>query len=74
MGYFSCGSELDVYEAIYCEKCVRCGDCSVHLAHIMYAHRLHDKEKHVGRKILNMLISLDVGGMNNEKCSMFYER
>lgn len=72
MAYFSNGSEGDMYESKYCDKCVHQGDensgCIIWLIHLCYAYELCNS-KEAGKKILDMLIPQD--GLFAGKCSMF---
>lgn len=71
MGYFSNGTEGDIFEANNCAKCahnVESG-CPVMLAHLVYAYELCNEEKHPGKIILDMLIPRK--GAFNGRCAMF---
>lgn len=75
MGYFSNGTEGDMFEATYCNKCVHEDDekgCPVMLAHILYSYDLCNETKHPGKVMLDMLIPRD--GPWNKQCAMFHEK
>lgn len=74
MGYFSNGTEGDMYEAKYCANCVH-GEsdpekpvCPVMLAHLFYAYE-ECNSKSNAKHILDTLIPID--GAFNAQCSMF---
>ncbi len=75
MGYFSNGTEGDIYEAEHCEKCV-------HWKHdqqtdtwgcpVMDAHTLHNYEQTENKALESVLGRLiPRGERGNLKCSMF---
>lgn len=68
MGYFSNGTEGEMYEAEYCAKCDHNAndDCAVLLAHLIYNYDECNKKD----SILHLLIPRDKDGYN-EKCKMF---
>lgn len=72
MGYFSNGTEGDMYEEEYCNHCVHEDEekgCAVMLAHLIHNYKECNKKD----SILHMLIPRDAQGFN-EKCRMFIER
>jgi hypothetical protein len=67
MGYFSNGTEGEMFEDAWCSRCVHSdisGDreigvdppCPVWMAHTLYAYDLCNEEEHPGKVILDMLI------------------
>jgi hypothetical protein len=65
MGYFSNGTEGDLYENRYCMRCWHQGDCAVWDAHMLYNYdECNNKES-----ILHILIPRD--GIKNLECKMF---
>ena len=72
MGYFSNGTEGEMYEEEYCSKCIheRPGveTCAVLQAHLIYNYDECNKKD----SILHMLIPRD--GCENLKCKMYYPR
>lgn len=73
MGYFSNGSEAEMYESRYCRRCVHgdgagSGGCAVMLAHFM---RNYD-DCNNDDSVLHILIPRK--GIENERCTMFHER
>lgn len=77
MGYFSNGTEGDLYESRYCNRCVHEDDekgCPVMLAHILYAYELCNEEKHPGKVMLDLLIPRSKDGCGNEQCVMFHPK
>lgn len=76
MGYFSNGSEGDMYEAQYCARCVHSNDengCPVMLAHVLYAYEECNSKSNAAH-ILTMLIPprKDQPAFNDQ-CAMFCE-
>jgi hypothetical protein len=77
MGYFSNGTEGDMYEARYCARCVHSVDdpekpgCPVMLAHVLYAYEECGKKSNAAH-VLEILIPRD--GAFNAQCAMFVER
>lgn len=72
MGYFSNGTEGDIYEAQYCARCVhenKSDGCPVMLAHVLHNYRDCNKED----SILHILIPRTDNGFNAQ-CAMFIER
>lgn len=79
MGYFSNGTEGDMFEARYCNRCVHEDDekgCPVMLAHVLYSYELCNEKEHPGKVMLDMLIprEREPGYCGNAQCAMFYER
>ena len=68
MGYFSNGTEGDIYSEKYCEKCVHHPDCAVWRAHLFHS----SDEVNKPNSILHDLIPID-GYAENLKCVMFIE-
>lgn len=75
MGYFSNGTEGEIYEHNFCRRCVHAqGEhgpygCAVWQAHMQfnYAH-CNDEES-----ILHILIPRSEDKLENEQCAMFHE-
>jgi hypothetical protein len=71
MGYFSNGTETEIYFNQYCENCIHVGDedgiegCAVWDAHTM--------DPRGSKRVLNLLIPVDRDG-NNLQCAMFVPR
>jgi hypothetical protein len=74
MGYFSNGTEGEIYEARYCRRCIHGQDekkgCAVWDAHLAKNY----DEANNDNSILHMLIPLKEGGVYNDECRMFIER
>ena len=68
MGYFSNGTEGDMYEQEYCYQCIHDENCAVWEAHLIYNYDECNNEK----SILHTLIPRK--GAYNEKCNMFYPK
>ena len=73
MGYFSNGTEGEIYQAEYCEQCIHQGQnlmegCAVWDLHLFYNYDKDDKVP----KLLNRLIPRDKDG-RNLKCLMYKE-
>ena len=64
MGYFSNGTEGDMYQQRYCNRCKNDvnEDCPIWLAHLI----------HNGHEILDLFIPR--AGVENRPCTMFVER
>jgi len=71
MGYFSNGTEGELYHEVYCDHCIHDenGDCVVWAAHLDFNYDECNKPD----SILHMLIPRSKGG-GNEKCEMFIRR
>lgn len=70
MGYFSNGTEGDLYEERYCRRCVHgdgesAGECAVWFAHLLHNY----DECNNDESILHLLIPRN--GVHNEECAMF---
>ena len=72
MGYFANGTEGDMYEEKYCEKCVHHKPNTFEGCPIWGAHFAFNdvKKGSIGETILNMLIPQDKNGANKQ-CNMF---
>ena len=76
MGYFSNGTEGDMYEARWCDRCVHQNGpdgesgCAVWLAHMI---KNYDDCNDDG-SILHILIPKTKDGLGNEKCRMFWDK
>jgi hypothetical protein len=73
MGYFSNGTEGQIYEEHYCNKCVNNADgaCPVWGIHLLYNYQQQDNKAIKG--ILDQFISRSKDGLGNDKCNMFVE-
>ena len=70
MGYFSNGTEGQIYEAKWCDRCEHQEGCAVWMAHMLHNYKeCNDKES-----ILHLLIPRSEGGIGNEQCRMFIEK
>lgn len=69
MGYFSNGTEGEMYHDQWCSRCAHDmeGDCQVWNAHLCYSYR----DCNDPSSILHMLIPRD--GEENKRCTMFIE-
>lgn len=67
MGYFSNGTEGEIYQEDFCFKCVHDQDqnCRVWLAHLLYNYSFQEKS------MLDLLIPRSKDGLSNDKCTMF---
>ena len=72
MAYFANGTDGEIYESTFCEKCVHYGECPVWEAQYDYAYDLCNKKESPGKKILDMLIPIRPDGFA-AKCTMFYQ-
>lgn len=69
MGYFSNGTEGDMYEAKWCDHCIHQDDpCAVWEAHLLRNYEECNKKD----SILHLLIPRE--GVHNGQCRMFKER
>lgn len=71
MGYFANGTEGEIYEAKYCNRCIH-NDyderlCAVWIAHIRYSY----SECNNPKSILSVLIPSSPDGPGNGQCKMF---
>ena len=69
MAYFANGTEGQMYEEEYCERCIHGDGCSVWMLHLMLNYDQHDEPKIA--EMLNTLIPRKENGLGNEQCSMF---
>lgn len=70
MGYFSNGTEGDLYEAEHCATCRHGGgetECPIWFVHLLHAHGECGTQS-AGEDILNLLIPRE--GARNGKCLM----
>lgn len=68
MGYFSNGTEGEMYKEQWCNRCIHDDDpCQVWLAHLLKNYDEHDNNE----SILHMLIPRSKDGIGNDKCKMF---
>lgn len=75
MGYFSNGTEGDIYRDTYCKRCLHYldtppgQDCAVWGAHLLYNRDFVNNPANP----LNILIPLSADGLDNEQCLMFIQ-
>lgn len=69
MGYFSNGTEGELYQEKYCNRCMhdKNKNCPIWLAHLLYNYELCNSKNNP----LNILIPLSKDGLTNEQCTMF---
>lgn len=78
MGYFSNGTEGELYRERWCERCVHDGNhdddpfCPIWNLHLEHAYTHHDHP--LVAPILNELIPRAEDGLSNKQCSMFVEQ
>lgn len=74
MGYFSNGTEGEIYEGDYCSRCVHQkiddGGCAVWFLHMLHNYDECNKPN----SFLHSLIPLVKDGIGNEQCLMFHEK
>lgn len=74
MGYFSNGTEGEMYEARYCARCLHSkleDGCPVWGLHLFYNGE-QNKSEMVG-EMLSALIPRSKDGLTNERCEMFVQ-
>lgn len=71
MGYFSNGSEGEIYRARWCDRCLhdQKSGCAVYLAHLMFNYDQCKDSKLAD--VLSVLIPRTKDGLDNEQCKMF---
>lgn len=73
MGYFSNGTEGEIYREKHCDHCVHDGHgenaCAVWGLHLLHNYDQHKNEKL--RQSLDMLIPRDKDDLGNGQCTMF---
>lgn len=79
MGYFSNGTEGEIYYERWCSRCVHDinEDCPVWAAHLMYSYQAQgrvNKGDNALSNCLHMLIPKANDGLSNAQCLMFIER
>lgn len=72
MGYFSNGTEGEMYEAAYCRRCRHYGPvdgpgCTVWLLHLLHNYGQEGAVK----EMLTALIPRTADGIGNQQCRMF---
>jgi hypothetical protein len=78
MGYFSNGSEGEMYMHNYCFKCINWKEdnygigCPVWDLHINWSYELCNKKENEGKQMLDILIPIK--GCQNQQCQMFIEK
>lgn len=76
MGYFSNGTEGEVYEGQYCRHCVHQkgpdgeSGCGIWLAHMLFNYDECNNDK----SILNLLIPPNENGVGNQQCALFHSK
>lgn len=81
MGYFSNGTEAEMYEERFCSRCVHTDlhaigetpPCAVWWAHSMFAYEECNNASNA-KEILDMLIPRTEDGIGNDECKMFVPR
>lgn len=82
MGYFSNGTEGQIYEQTFCARCIHYDHdlgvdkpCPIWMAHFLYSYELCNEKEHPGKVMLDMLIPEDhENGLNgNGRCRMFVQ-
>jgi len=68
MGYFSNGTEGEVYGEQYCSRCVHGQKCPVMLLHLLHNYDECNNEE----SMLHVLIPRSKDGVGNEQCAMFF--
>jgi len=71
MGYFSNGTEGEMYQNRWCDNCIhnKEDNCRVWFAHQLYNYDECNNDK----SILPLLIPRTKDGLDNEQCLMFVE-
>lgn len=72
MGYFSNGTEGEIYFQSYCEKCIHGDSCPVWDAHLAFNYDCCNATGTPGKAILDALIPRQ--GIENLQCTMFVRR
>lgn len=67
MGYFSNGTEGQMYEEQWCDRCEHQEGCAVWTAHMLCNYEECNKEN----SILHQLIPRSKDKLSNERCRMF---
>lgn len=67
MGYFSNGTEGEMYVEEYCSKCIHNEACPVWGLHLMHNYEECNKDG----SFLHVLIPRSKDGLRNERCAMF---
>lgn len=67
MGYFSNGTEGEMYQERWCSRCLHHKGCAVWLLHLLHNYDECNKPD----SFLHTLIPCSEEGVGNEKCTMF---
>ena len=71
MGYFSNGTEGEIYEDAYCSRCIH-NDASGPYCPVLALHKLHNYDEcNKPDSFLHVLIPRSKDGLSNERCTMF---
>lgn len=72
MGYFSNGTEGEIYQERYCDRCIHDHNesCPVWSAHLLYNYDDCNNDK----SILHLLIPLSKDGLGNKQCRLFLDK
>ncbi len=73
MGYFSNGTEGEIYHDEYCSKCVhnKNDGCPVMGLHMLYSYELCNEKNNHGKIMLDELIPPSKDNCWNDQCTMF---
>jgi len=72
MGYFSNGTEGEIYEEEFCRKCVH--DINYNCS-VLLLHRIHNYDAcNNDKSFLHVLIPQTEDGLGNEQCTMFVKK
>ena len=79
MGYFSNGTEVELYFERYCDRCVNlkdrgmmCRTCPIIDMHFSWS-RDAVRGDETKRAALDAFIPMSADGVHNEQCTMFHE-
>lgn len=75
MGYFSNGTEGEMYEARYCRRCLHNGPPDGPGCPIMLLHLIHNYDEcNKDDSFLHVLIPRSKYHLGNEQCTMFVDK
>lgn len=80
MGYFSNGTEAEMYEERFCSRCIHHDreigvdpPCPVWLSHILFAYEECNNASNA-KEMLDMMIPRTEDGIDNKECAMFHPK
>lgn len=80
MGYFSNGTEGEIYEEQYCSRCIHGpendspGMCPIWSLHLLWNYEQNGSDPPIQAKKMALDILIPRKGIHNQECSMFVQK